>query len=423
MSASSRYSDSDIGQATRGSEPNNLNSTQVPNEEYDSDSSSEDEISEEKQKSKKPTDNAFNQQRLKAYNPVFSARMVIPLLIVIGVVFVPLGAAMWLASHRIEDFAIDYSHCEILANHDTWTPIPQQYLQYNLKQQYKTPVWKLATNESQQFEDERNVCQIQFSTPSDLKAPIYLFYRLEKFYANHRRYVKSYSEDQIIGKAASAHDVKHAVGQNCEPLSWDKNGKIIYPCGLIANSLFNDTYTPTLRGVNGTSDDYAMTNKGIAWSSDKNRFKKTKYAAADVVPPPNWHKRYPNGYTEENLPDIQTWEEFQNWMHPAAFSTFNKLVLRNDNDVLKAGTYQIEIGLHFPVLPFKGGKYIYFSQRSVMGGKNPFLGITWIAAGGICLVLALCLLVVNAIKPRKTGDANLLSWNKEAFKTDELKAE
>ena len=51
----------------------------------------------------------------------------------------------------------------------------------------------------------------------------------------------------------------------------DVNGKRIYPCGLIANSLFNDTFTEAFEAVNGTSSDntLVLTDKGIAWSTDK----------------------------------------------------------------------------------------------------------------------------------------------------------
>ncbi|CAH6720445.1 alkylphosphocholine resistance protein Lem3p [[Candida] jaroonii] len=431
MSASSKYSDTNSGvnQGTSsgfvtGVQPSHPGDQEEPmaniDDAYSSDSDEDDVIEQPPTKSNKPGNNAFRQQRLKAYNPVFTAKMVVPLLLVIALIFIPLGAAMWLASHRIEDFAIDYSHCELLANRNTFTEIPDEYLQYNLKNKnWAKPQWKLATDEDQDFEDERNVCQIQFNLAEGLKAPIYLFYRLEKFHANHRRYVISFSEEQIIGHAASEDTVKHTSGQNCQPMSTNDDGKIIYPCGLIANSLFNDTFSHTLTGVNGTSDDYKMTNKGIAWKSDANRFKKTEYSPDEVVPPPNWYKKYPKGYTEDNMPNVETWEEFQNWMHPAGLPTFNKLALRNDDDELPAGTYQIEVGLHFPVLPFKGGKYIYISQRSVMGGKNYFLGYSWIAGGGCCFILAIALLIVNVIKPRKTGDVNLLSWNRESFKANE----
>lgn len=388
----------------------------------DVDSDEDDEIPQPEEKSRKPSNVAFRQQRLAAYNPVFTTKLVVLVLLLIAIVFVPLGAGMWYASDRVEDLAIDYSHCELLANNDTWSEIPTKFLDYHLKTSYDKPQWKLTTDETQPFEDERLVCQIQFNVPKDLGHPIYFFYRLSNFHANHRRYVKSFNEDQLNGDRADLNDIKGQVGQNCEPLSTNDDGKILYPCGLIANSLFNDTFSTELTGVNGTDHNYKMTNKGIAWKSDRDRFKKTKYNHTEVAPPPNWYKKFPNGYNETNMPNIHGWEEFQNWMHPAGLPTFNRLALRNDDDPLRAGTYQVSVGLHFPVLPFHGGKFIYISQRSVMGGKNDFFGISWMAGGGVCFVLAIILIIVNAIKPRKTGDVNLLSWNREKIEQDEKAA-
>lgn len=188
--------------------------------------------------------------------------------------------------------------------------------------------------------------------------------------------------------------------------------------------MFNDTFTEAFEAVNGTSSDntLVLTDKGIAWSTDKNRFKKTQYNYTEVVPPPNWYKKFPNGYNETNIPDISTWYQFQNWMRPSALATFNKLALRNDTGSLERGIYQINVGLHFPVLPYKGKKYLYITQRSVIGGKNDFLGISWMVGGGVCFILGLALLVINFVKPRKTGDVNLLSWNQEKTKRDEQSA-
>jgi hypothetical protein len=126
------------------------------------------------------------------------------------------------------------------------------------------------------------------------------------------------------------------------------NGKAYYPCGLIANSLFNDTIRSPVAlnsagAVDGTKT-YNMTNKGIAWSSDAELYSKTVYTNSQVMPPPNWHNRYPDGYTDQNpIPDLAQYEEFQVWMRTAGLPTFSKLALRNDDAVMTAGTYQIEI--------------------------------------------------------------------------------
>lgn len=372
-----------------------------------------------KQKSRKPNDNAFQQQRLRAVNPVITAKWLIPILIGLGIFLIPLGVAMWLASHRIEDFTIDYTQCENLAVSGSWLPIPDEYTTYHLDGALvQQAQWKLDTDESQPFEDERRVCKIQFNVPHDLNSPLYFFYRLEHFAQNHRRYAKSFSEDQIQGRAASLGAIKDGVGENCEPLSNNAEGKKYYPCGLVANSIFNDTFLSTLTGVNGTSDNYEFSRDGISWATNDGRFKKTSYDYNEIAPPPNWYKMFPNGYNETNVPDISKWEDLQNWMFTSALQNFNKLYMRNDDDALPEGIYEIDIGLHFPVLPYEGKKKIFISQRSVLGGKNYFLGFSWIAGGGVCMLVGLAVLVLNVARPRKPGDESMLSWNKEALEKD-----
>jgi len=191
---------------------------------------------------------------------------------------------------------------------------------------------------------------------------------------------------------------------------------------LIANSLFNDTINNPVAlnppHSNADNETYPMTNKGIAWSSDAELFKKTKYTWDQVMPPPNWHDRYPKGYTAENdIPDLSTYEEFQVWMRAAGLPTFSKLARRNDNDIMKAGVYQIRIFDYFPVKEYGGTKSILISTRTVMGGKNPFLGIAYVVIGGICVVLGVLLTIANLIKPRKLGDHTYLSWNNDSAST------
>lgn len=62
-----------------------------------------------------------------------------------------------------------------------------------------------------------------------------MYYGLTNFYQNHRRYVKSRDDNQLLGEFGS-------VSSDCAP--FDRNGEqLIVPCGAIANSLFNDTLT------------------------------------------------------------------------------------------------------------------------------------------------------------------------------------
>ena len=191
-------------------------------------------------------------------------------------------------------------------------------------------------------------CVLTFPVPNTMDPPVLFYYRLTNFYQNHRRYAKSFDNDQLSGKAVSA-DTIH--GSDCTPLTTvTVNGtrKPYYPCGLAANSVFNDTfYNPvwlTVQNSNANSSEYVMQNKSdISWSSDKQLYGQTSYNWADVVVPPNWVLRYPNNYSDDYHPDFVNDEPFQVWMRLAGLPTFSKLAQRNDTTPMKSGRYSVNI--------------------------------------------------------------------------------
>ena len=189
------------------------------------------------------------------------------------------------------------------------------------------------------------MCRVQFNIPDTLKPPVLLYYQLSNFYQNHRRYVKSFDQDQLKGTARSQKSIN---GSDCDPLKTDpETGKPYYPCGLIANSLFNDTFhSPVLLNTQGNSNaqsTYQMTDNGIAWSSDKDLYGTTQYKLDEVVPPPNWRETMPEYSDNFPFPKLHEDEAFQVWMRTAGLPTFSKLALRNDDDVMESGRYVIEI--------------------------------------------------------------------------------
>jgi hypothetical protein len=212
------------------------------------------------------------------------------------------------------------------------------------KEMNSKPQWAHA-RETYEFSSgkkkDTDVCILEFHVPEDVKGPIYFYYRLTNFYQNHRRYVKSFDVDQLKGDAKTGPQIKSG---ECDPLDVAPDGRPYYPCGLIANSMFNDTYSD-LRALNVNEYEfYNLTEKGISWSSEGDLYGKTKYEPKDVVPPPNWADQYPDdGYDSTTLPDLHTWEAFQVWMRTAGLPTFSKLAKRNDKDRLLTGTYQLQI--------------------------------------------------------------------------------
>lgn len=193
-----------------------------------------------------------------------------------------------------------------------------------------------------------NVCSVRFFIPQNLGASVFLYYRLTNFYQNHRQYVKSLDTNQLSGQAVSAGTLESG---NCVPIATlSTNSSVaIYPCGLIANSLFNDTFSdPYVVPYNGETigQNYSFTDQGIAWSSDQQKYGSNGYSdLTEIAPPPNWVSRYPNGrYTDAYPPpNLPTDYAFQVWMRIAGLPNFRKLYGRNDNDVMQRGYYQIDI--------------------------------------------------------------------------------
>lgn len=71
------------------------------------------------------------------------------------------------------------------------------------------------------------------------------------------RYVKSRNDEQLK-------DPNSQSGSGCKPED-TVNGSVIVPCGLIAWSLFNDTYS-----FSRNNQQVAVNKKGISWKSDRN---------------------------------------------------------------------------------------------------------------------------------------------------------
>ncbi|EFW99117.1 lem3 cdc50 family protein [Grosmannia clavigera kw1407] len=378
----------------------------------------------EKKKNKRPANTAFRQQRLKAWQPILTPKTVLPLFFAIGIIFAPIGAALLYASSRVQMIKLDYTDCAMAAPTTGFDSMPKSKVDTQFKSSSNSSkvaaMWK-RTNISVSYDGVEvpggvQKCSLQFNIPESMGPPVLFYYQLTNFYQNHRRYVKSFYDKQLQGKVFT-NDTVH--DSDCDPLRLNASGAPYYPCGLIANSLFNDTFTsPVLLNVQDASsanETYMMQNSSnIAWSSDKTLYGNfpSSMQYSDVAPPPNWVHRFPHGYTDSNPPpNLAEDEPFMVWMRTAGLPTFSKLAQRNDTTAMRSGTYQVDVLDFFPVSDFGGTKSIVLSTRTVIGGRNQFLGIAYVVVGGICILLGAIFTVTHVIHPRKLGDHTYLSWN------------
>ena len=270
------------------------------------------------------TDSAFKQQKLPAWQPILTASTVLPTFFFIGIAFVPIGIGLLFSSNSVQEKIIDYTYCK------------------NDKNQSCAD---LILNGSP------CICSIEFNLEQEIKGEVFIYYGLTNYYQNHRRYVKSRDDKQLLG------NTKDALSSDCEPFAYS-DGKKIAPCGAIANSLFNDTFSMEHFVTQEIQKWRAIRflKTGIAWATDKSvKFRNPPGelngddAFRDTIPPPNWKKPVwllsadsnNNGYLNEDLIV---------WMRTAALSTFRKLYARIDHSSdllyyhsLPQGSYKITI--------------------------------------------------------------------------------
>ncbi|KAK4144141.1 ligand-effect modulator 3 family [Dichotomopilus funicola] len=366
----------------------------------------------------RPPNTAFRQQRMRAWQCVLTPKLIVTIFSILAAIYLGFGAYLTYLAYTVRDLKIDYTDCQTAAT-GKFQPLPKEHITAHFSKTdsnydpYQAE-WMKETVSVQ--EDDRQVCLIKFNIPEELQSTISFFYNLENFYQNHRRYVNSFNAKQLLGDAVDGGTINAST---CDPIAHDPkgSGKIIYPCGLVANSIFNDTFSSpvllSVPGSNAANETYKMSTTGIAWGGMKDLYGPTKYNLDQIVPPPNWEKRYPKGYTKDNPPpDLSKDEAFQNWMMLAAAPNFYKLYQKNDNDAMKEGQYQINIEDNFDTTKYNGRKAFVITTISTMGSRNIWPGIIFLIVGGICLILDVYFILSFFLwKPRKLGDPSYLSWN------------
>ena len=288
-------------------------------------------------------------------------------------------------------------------------------------------------------------CALTFEVPQDMQPPVLVYYELTNFHQNYNKYVTSRDDYQLTGRITGQSAIEAA---NCSPLNI-LGGITINPCGLIANTFFNDIFTLNEEVLDTEGNLNTFREDGIAWGSDlKYKFKMPDGFRSEVCPEGGcdascceafnfsceepainqtdglcyaYHYPLQNStqYLYQTYPNIisplehVTNEHFVVWMRVAATPNFRKLYGYFEEKIPAGTKLEFNVNMNYVVESFKGTKALIVTTNSMWGTKDPTLGITIYCIGYFCLACGFFFGMKHFFKPRKIADRKYLHYKEE----------
>ncbi|KAL7552492.1 hypothetical protein ACHAWF_015737 [Thalassiosira exigua] len=365
---------------------------------------------------------------MKAWHPLLDPKWVIAAYLFVGVVFIPTGVVLWNKSNNIIE----------------------------LKTIYESYLEKGPPADINGCEIGESANKMYKENEGDMKPPVLVHYELSNFYQNYRKYVTSLDNSQLFGSLTQT----AVSAKDCDPLNVI-GGIRINPCGLIANTLFNDVITlKEIRGPdNEVIENAPLVETGIAWQSDlewkfrqPEGFRSEQCTGCD---PTNCEEcaecdcfqrdangqrlwscdvptlfegacfryYYPNDETTQYLYETYPMvvnpiegvlnEHFVVWMRTAALPKFRKLYGYIETPIPAGSTLTFQIQANFIVQRLRGAKALVVSDNYIFGGKNHWLGTMFFAVGVFAATLGVLFLAKDLLAPRKLADRRYLKHKED----------
>lgn len=219
-----------------------------------------------------PPHNHLAQQNLGACRPLLTPSAAVPLFFIVGVLFVPIGTVLLQQSEHAREVSVRYDN------------LPQCLNKRSLSQWADDFIYSSEGNGTN--------CTVRIPVDKRLDKTVHVYYELRNYYQGHRRYAQSISHVQLITGNRSSADGDSSSGsistsESCEPESTlylkrpDSDGdfkrkeNLIKPCGLIAWTFFNDTFSNFQHFTSASNSNNAsgltLDESNIAWPSDRRR--------------------------------------------------------------------------------------------------------------------------------------------------------
>jgi hypothetical protein len=234
-------------------------------------------------------------------------------------------------------------------------------------------------------------CTFDIPLTQDMQPPIEVLYLVSPFFQNYNRYMRSVDTRQLTGEEVPQNKVK------CREATTDGSGNALNPCGLVAQSFFNDSF-----GIYNQGDDKSMVDSSdIVFPSETEDTWKNPPSYGTKYDKTSWlHERYPGVIKKE---DGVKNRHFMVHMRPGALGYAQKKYGVINKPLHAGEKLRIRVDARFPVSGFDGRKFLILTTNSVLGGRNDFLGYELLLAGFMCVLAATGVAIQQWLCPRALG--------------------
>lgn len=134
-----------------------------------------------REKIEKLKQSKFKQQTLPAWRPVPTAASTMLTFSIFSIIFLAIGVVLYVMSDQITEMEIRYDNVKDCED---------------------------------KLRKDNEECRVDLGTiDTQISGPIYVYYQLDNFYQNHRRYVKSRDNEQLNGKWKNVDQLS-----SCDPI-------------------------------------------------------------------------------------------------------------------------------------------------------------------------------------------------------------
>lgn len=393
----------------------------------------------------RPLNTKWRQQTLRKWEPMLSLPLSILTCLLTGLICSALGYLILAASESKISHRIEYDAGSDTNTSDRRGAVAEQ------KHGSVMDIDKCRLDTSDQANSfhANHTCFVKSTLRHTILDQAYIFYELQGYYQNHRRFMSSVMRTQFTdewrpGISTNCAPLVSAQSSycfkgNCDPETIDT--RELFPCGIVANTMFNDIFWlhygllptgevlgPTDLIQHGIARRYPSHNmKNPSWDPSSDTFLPiwNNPNMSRIIPSPldlNITPQITDDYTNSTAWVVDPRDPYKGsgvglenehwrvWVELAATQPFWK-PFGKINRTLPNGTILIfAVQSNFYVRSFGGSKALIISDLAWFGNRNHTLGAFFIGVGVIFL-LAWVLFTARWIRgSRRLGDAASLAW-------------